>query len=528
MTIRDWQEVVAEKRAEVASKLPQEWKLPSTILEDVSPNSNINVVDIPRTCGLLSDKELDITEKYDGVALLEKMASKELSSSEVTLAFCKRAAIAHQVTNCLTEMFFDVAVERAQYLDDYLSKEGKPLSQINKDSFKIKGISSTIGYVSFIAHGPATSNSALVDILLSLGAVLYVKTNIPQTLMTADSDNNVFGKVMNPNKLSLTAGGSSGGEGALVAMRGSVIGVGTDIAGSIRIPALCCGTLGFKPTTNRIPYGGQAAPSKAGSPGIVACAGPLTNSPRDARLFLENVINSKPWDLDYAVVAFHWQVVPPKKPLNIGIIFQDPSIPVMPPLLRAIRSAAEKLTAAGHAVTTLTYFPSFKEISDLSWSYFDLDNEGTGFKHIHASGEPMVTSVEMLYSPPPEGRRVRVLEEVFEMNQKRNQAKADWNKIFVDGKFDILIAPGNASTALPHDTYGQAPYTVMWNLVDYPACVIPYLRADKSIDVASSDLPTYDPEAIHGAPCSIQIVGRHMQDEALMNAVEIVAGVLDA
>ncbi|KAL1863254.1 hypothetical protein Plec18170_000086 [Paecilomyces lecythidis] len=496
MAIRDWQEVVAEKRAEVASKLPQEWKLPSTILENVSPNSNINVIDIPRTCGLLSDKELDITEKYDGVALLEKIASKELSSSEVTLAFCKRAAIAHQVTNCLTEMFFDVAVERAKFLDDYLEKEGKPIGPL---------------------HG------------LPIRAVLYVKTNIPQTLMTADSDNNVFGKVMkNPHKLSLTAGGSSGGEGALVAMRGSVIGVGTDIAGSIRIPALCCGTFGFKPTTNRIPYGGQAAPSKAGSPGIVACAGPLTNSPRDARLFLENVINSKPWDLDYAVVAVPWQVIPLKKPLAIGIISQDPSVPVTPPVLRSIQSAAEKLATAGHSVTTLTHFPSFKELSDLSWSYFDLDNEGTGFKHIHASGEPMVSSVKMLYSPPPEGRRVRVLEEVFEMNQKRNQAKADWNQIFVDGKFDILIAPGNASTALPHDTYGQAPYTVMWNLVDYPACVIPYLRADKSVDVASSDLPTYDPEAIHGAPCSIQIVGRHMQDEALMNAVEIVAGVLDA
>lgn len=249
-------------------------------------------------------------------------------------------------------------------------------------------------------------------------------------------------------------------------MRGSVIGVGTDIAGSIRIPALCCGTFGFKPTTNRIPYGGQASPSKSGSPGIVACAGPLTNSPRDARLFLQNVINSKPWNLDYAVVAVPWQVVPAKKPLKIGVIVEDPAIPVTPPVSRAIRSAAEKLTAAGHSITMLTSFPSFKELNDLSWSYFDLDNEETGFKHVHVSGEPMVPSVKLLWSPPPEGRKVRLLEEVFEMNQKRSQAKEDWNKIFVDGEFDILIAPGNESTAVPHDAYGYPPYTVMWNVVD--------------------------------------------------------------
>jgi Asp-tRNA(Asn)/Glu-tRNA(Gln) amidotransferase A subunit family amidase len=71
--------------------------------------------------------------------------------------------------------------------------------------------------------------------------------------------------LQNPHKLSLTAGGSSGGEGALVGMRGSILGVGTDIAGSIRIPALCCGTFGFKPSTDRIPMGGQVIPVKDGN-----------------------------------------------------------------------------------------------------------------------------------------------------------------------------------------------------------------------------------------------------------------------
>jgi amidase len=141
-----------------------------------------------------------------------------------------------------------------------------------QDSLNMKDTYSTIGFVSFIDHPKATSNSPLVDLLLDAGAVFYVKTNIPQTLMTADSENNVFGRTLNPHNLSLTAGGSSGGEGALVGMRGSLIGVGTDIAGSIRIPALCCGTYGFKPSVDRIPNGGQTEPVIDGIAGIVSTA----------------------------------------------------------------------------------------------------------------------------------------------------------------------------------------------------------------------------------------------------------------
>ena len=151
--------------------------------------------------------------------------------------------------------------------------------------------------MSFINRPAADFNSPLVDILLENGAVLYVKTNIPQTLMTADSENNVFGRVLNPNKLSLTAGGSSGGEGALVGMRGSILGVRTDIAGSIRIPAFCNGTYGFKPSVDRIPFGGQTNPVLDGWTGIIPVAGPLARSPRDLRLFLETVVKSKPWNI---------------------------------------------------------------------------------------------------------------------------------------------------------------------------------------------------------------------------------------
>ncbi|KIX96407.1 uncharacterized protein Z520_07673 [Fonsecaea multimorphosa CBS 102226] len=528
----EWRTLVERKRAEGAKAIPKEWRLSPSILESVNADADISVLDVPGKCGILTPKELEITETYDAVDLTTKIAAKELSAVEVTEAFCKRAAIAHQVTNCLTEIFFDKALERAKYLDEYLEREGKPMGPLHgmpislKDSFNLKGTYSTIGYVSFIKRPAADFNSPLVDILLQNGAVLYVKTNLPQTLMTADSENNVFGRVLNPHKLKLTAGGSSGGEGALVCMRGSLLGVGTDIGGSIRIPAFCCGTYGFKPSVDRIPFGGQTNPVLDGWTGIMPVAGPLATSPRDLRLFLETVINSKPWDFDCTALAMPWHPVEEKKSLTIGVILECPTWPVQPPILRALKTATEKLRQAGHSIVMLEKFPSFKEANHLSFKMFDIDNERTGFKHIEASGEPLVTSVKDMYTPPPGGRPDKSLGDLFDMNEQRLKFRSDWLKLFVENKLDVIVAPGSHKTAVPHDTFRMPPYTVMWNLLAYPACIIPYLKADKNLDLPDHRIPDYLPEAVDKAPCHIQVIARSEHDEELMSAVELISRAL--
>ncbi|OGM45410.1 general amidase-B [Aspergillus bombycis] len=206
---------------------------------------------------------VDLTSQYSSQLvgqllrrLLEKLASGGFRSVEVTIAFCKRAAIAQQITCCLAEMFFDKAPARAKQLKETFARtRAGPLYGLPiriKESFNVPGAPTTLGFVGFLDRAPASTSSAWVEILNNSGAVLYVKTNVPQVLMTPDPHNNVFGRVLSPHGRSLTAGGSSGGEEALVAMRGSTLGVGTDIAGSIRMPALCCGAFGFKPTACHI------------------------------------------------------------------------------------------------------------------------------------------------------------------------------------------------------------------------------------------------------------------------------------
>jgi len=123
----EWKQLIDEKRKSNFEKIPKEWRLSSEVLAKVESNADANVLSIPTSCGVLTPKEVEITESADATEVLQRLAKGEWSSYEVTLAFCKRAAIAQQLVNCLTEIFFDQALERAKSLDAYLKEHGKPM-----------------------------------------------------------------------------------------------------------------------------------------------------------------------------------------------------------------------------------------------------------------------------------------------------------------------------------------------------------------------------------------------------------------
>ncbi|TKA72205.1 hypothetical protein B0A55_06968 [Friedmanniomyces simplex] len=522
-----WQKRTKEYREAAAAKIPEAWRLKPECTADLGPTSSKSVLDVPAKCGILTDRELDITANYDAVALLEKLASSEFSSLDVTTAFCKRAAIAQQLTCCLTETFFDQAIDRAKNCDEYLATNKKPLGPLHglpisiKDSFNVQGIPSTIGYVSFLDHGPAKDDAALVKILLALGAVLYTKTNVPQSLMTGDSENNVFLRVLNPNKLLLGAGGSSGGEGALLAMKGSPIGVGTDIAGSIRIPAYVNGTFGLRPTASRIPYGGQTGPGRAGAPGILPVAGPLARSVRDIEMLMKAVLTYDCWTVDDAVISAPWrEASSPNKKLTIGYLLEDAKYPLHPPVLRTLKTAIAKLGAAGHTLIPLaSQLPTLDlmaEVMESAFTGFAMDPAKTSLNNILKSGEPVVASIptasmpELKYFEPS-------VNDVFRLNVERREYCKVFRDLYVNNGLDAVVMPMYAGTAVAHDKYGMAIYTVLANLLDYPAMTLPYLKADKQADAEYRRDVSYTP----------LLLGRPMRDEELVQHGQIVADALE-
>ena len=138
----------------------------------------------------------------------------------------------------------------------------------------------------------AQENSGTAALLLDPGGVLYWRTNLPQSIMTGDSDNNTFGGTMNPRSSTLTAGGNTGSEGALIALRGSVLGVGTDIGGSVQVPTVCNGLHGFRSSIGLVPHCGVRNLTTPGTTGVLSPAGPMATSILDCSFFLKSVMQA--------------------------------------------------------------------------------------------------------------------------------------------------------------------------------------------------------------------------------------------
>ena len=143
---------VAKKRLGQQDSIPPTWRLPPITLLN-APKDTLSTI---RSCDILTPDELSWTETNDVAVLVSLLAKREVSSEQLTAAFCKRAAIAQQLNRCLTEIFFERALGRARQLDEFLVKTGKVVGPLHglpisiKDRFDVEGIDSTVGMYSYL------------------------------------------------------------------------------------------------------------------------------------------------------------------------------------------------------------------------------------------------------------------------------------------------------------------------------------------------------------------------------------------
>jgi amidase len=269
-------------------------------------------------------------------------------------------------TNCLHEVFFDAALADAQAQDDYYATHKKPLGPLHglpvslKDQFHVKGVETTMGYVGWMGtfegrRGTSKEcvyESEMVRELRSLGAILYCKTAVPHTLMAGETVNNIIGYTWSPKNRFLSAGGSSGGEGALIGLKGSPVGFGTDIGGSIRIPAAFNGLYGLRPSAGRLPYEGMAN-SMDGQNSILSVVGPLATSVGSLRLLVRSLLTQEPWLHDPLVLELPWRDVLDMSgtPLTFGILKDDGVVKPHPPVARAVDMVISAIKRAGYQVS---------------------------------------------------------------------------------------------------------------------------------------------------------------------------------
>ena len=209
----DWRAKGKAKADSIIDLIPREWRLES--IPTVEEQRDVTGAYIQK---FLTKEEVAITET-DAVGIVCNTTGGIWSAVEVAKAFCHRAALAHQLVNCLHEIFFDAAIADAERADRYLKENGKPIGPLHglpislKDQFHVKGVETHMGYIGWIGtfQGKKGSGkekvyeSEMVRELRSLGATLYVKTSVPHTLMCGETINNIIGYTQNPTNRNVSA-----------------------------------------------------------------------------------------------------------------------------------------------------------------------------------------------------------------------------------------------------------------------------------------------------------------------------------
>ncbi|OGP81917.1 MAG: hypothetical protein A2Y95_08700, partial [Deltaproteobacteria bacterium RBG_13_65_10] len=294
----------------------------------------------------------DIT-KFSAVKLTRKIRRRELSPVEVTDAYLARIEKCNPKLNAIVTLTADAARDAAKRAEqDVMS--GKSLPPLHgvpvtvKDCFDTAGVRTTWGS-KMRADMVPTEDATLVKRLKAAGCIVLGKTNVPEFAMSQFTDNILFGPTRNPYRADRSVGGSSGGEAAALASRMSPLGIGSDIGGSLRIPAHCCGIVSIRPTQGRCPMTGHMMMGPAYF-GTMAAMGPMARNVADVALLL--TILEGPDDADPFCQPFPATnpKLKPRTGLRVGILDLSDQCPVAEDVQRAVRQAADVLASDGGRV----------------------------------------------------------------------------------------------------------------------------------------------------------------------------------
>ncbi|XP_078574946.1 vitamin D3 hydroxylase-associated protein-like [Branchiostoma floridae x Branchiostoma japonicum] len=449
----------------------------------------------------LDTDDKDISDKRNEILTLtlpqltQQLKDGQLSALQVLQAYQEKALAVHGGINCITEPIPN-ALARAQELDSTDQKPGLlygvPVSI--KDNINIKGMANTLGLVKYLENY-AEEDSVIVRVLKKQGAVPFVKTNVPQLLFDIGCGNPLFGTTLNPRDPTRSPGGSSGGEAALIGGGGSILGIGNDVGGSIRIPAHFCGICGFKPTANRLSKKGYftAAP---GQQGLVSTCGPMARDVDSLVLVMKALLVPDMFQLDPLVppIPFRQEIYESKTPLKIGYFLDWELALAAPALTRAVKVTKEALEKAGHKLVPFQPPKSDHAFQDIIPKCLLADGGETIRSRM--SGEmadprlkAMMPYLTMSYfrrkvvgfllkpiSPRvSRGMSHRLLRTIYDLWQRlveREEYVREFLSTWEEADIDVLLCPAfpipafkyKGTRAIPETTY----YTNIFNLLNFP------------------------------------------------------------
>ena len=282
--------------------------------------------------------------------LARLIRSRSISSEELVRAYLARISEVNPKLNAVCQLDEKGALAAARDADAALTRRGEvgklhgiPITI--KDSFDTKGIVSTGGTEGRRAFVPE-KDATVVARLRAAGAIILGKTNTPELTLSYDTENLIYGRTHNPYDLARTPGGSSGGAAAILAVGGSALDIGSDTAGSIRIPAHFCGIAGLKPTIGRVSRAGHILPP-GGVVGQQTHVGPMARFVEDLVLVLSIIAGPDPEDPEVMSVELEDPGAVEIAALRVGYFTESSKGRATSEMVQAVRSATETLASAG-------------------------------------------------------------------------------------------------------------------------------------------------------------------------------------
>ncbi|MCA1557800.1 MAG: amidase, partial [Acidobacteria bacterium] len=450
---------------------------------------------------------------FSATKIAGMIRARAVSPVEIVEAYLARIEELNPSLNAVVTIAPD-CLERAREMEDALMK-GEPVGALHgvpvtiKDTFDVAGLRSTSGSRLRAGRVPE-SDAVAVERLRAAGAIILGKTNVPEMALTYDSNNPVFGRTNNPHDLSRTAGGSSGGEAASVAAGLSAVGLGSDLVGSIRIPAHFCGIFGLKPTSMTVEGEGHC-PQMIGSLRRAAAFGPLARTVEDLRTMLDAIAVKGSGDDDSVRLKTTDKL---QKGTRVALWMDDSSTPVTDETRHAVEAVARSLSdtglemieeqppglEGGSALWLKRFSPDvLKSIRQVYQTPQDVEQAGPAVRAFLSRAEAS-TQVS-------EAERLRVEEEC----DIRRRALIEWME-----NVPLIIAPVGAVPAFEHgarkasvgqremSVFNAFSYSQVFNTFDLPVVCVP---AGRSHD---------------GLPIGVQIAARPFCERVLLDAALIV------
>jgi fatty acid amide hydrolase len=493
----------------------------------------------------------------------ELLERREISSRELVSAHLDRIAQVDGRVRAFTTVFRERALADADRADAERAQgrargalHGVPVSI--KECFDIEGEATTLGIPGWRGRR-AVRDAAIVELLREAGAVVLGRTNVSQTMLFAESRNPLFGQTANPFSLAHTPGGSSGGEAAAIAAGMSPLGIGTDIGGSVRIPAHFSGVAAIKPSLDRMAMRGYKT-AVAGQEAVRGQGGPLARTTQDLALVMRALDPHRMSELDSRVPPIPWEepsAIAVEK-LRIGVFTDDGVLAPSAAVVRATERAAAVLRARGCEV--VPFRP--EGVWDMMGEYLSALSADGGVTLTSALRGGAVDSVllplKRMASVPArarmalariariagEHRTARMLEslgnksvaEYWRLTDKLRQFRFGLLDAMNRAQIDAIVCPASATPAYPHGMSKNftlaASYTILWNAVQFPAGIVPVTRVragetsrPRAQDAVEKHAAKVDAQS-RGLPVGAQVVARPWREATVLAVMEAIeAGV---